>query len=141
YYLEDADRALPVEGVAGQALEFPAESEEEAIKAARTRGRPMLIVRLGERPATKEELAFENVPGTILFPGARPPIPAVPPRFPFSGIIVYDPIIGAKGASEECIKDGGDVGPRAAPGPGPGGVGGLDPTDTVMQYSTRSGSR
>jgi hypothetical protein len=68
-------------------------------------------------------------------------MPAAPPRFPFSGIIVYDPIIGAKGASEECIKDGGDVGPRAAPGPNPTLPGGLDPTDTVMQYTTRSGSR
>ena len=102
----------------------------------------MLIVRLGERPATKEELAAENVPGTILFPGAtRLPIPAVPPMLPFQGVIVVDPIIGMKGAGEECIKDGGDVGPRAAPGPGPGSVGGLDPTDTVMQYTTRSGTR
>ena len=142
YYLEDPETALPIAGVAGQALEAPADSEEEALRAARLRGRPMLIVRLGERPATKEELAVENVPGTILFPGARTaPIPAAPPRLPFSGIIVYDPIIGAKGASEECIKDGGDVGPRAAPGPGPGGVGGLDPTDTVMQFTTRFGSR
>jgi uncharacterized repeat protein (TIGR01451 family) len=143
YYLEDPETAVPIEGAAGQALEFTAENEDEAIRAARLRGRPMLIVRLGERPATKEELTFENVPGTILFPGAtRMPIPAVPPRLPFSGIIVYDPIIGARGASEECIKDGGDVGPRAAPGPGgPTSIGGVDPTDTVMQYSTRSGTR
>ena len=142
YYLEDPEKAVPIAGVAGQALEAPAESEEEAVKDARGRGRLMLIVRLGARPATPEELAFENVPGTILFPGARRlPIPAVPPRLPFSGIIVYDPIVGAKGASEECIKDGGDVGSRAAPGPGPGGIGGLDPTDTVMQYTTRFGSR
>ncbi|HEX3146686.1 MAG TPA: hypothetical protein VHR66_01205 [Gemmataceae bacterium] len=142
YYLEDPEKAVPVAGVAGHALEFPAESVEEAIKDARGRGRPMLIVRLGERPATADELAFENTPGTILFPGARVmPMPAAAPRFPFAGVVIYDPIIGVKGASEECLKDGGDVGPRAAPGPALGGIGGLDPTDTVMQYSTRYGSK
>jgi len=142
YYLEDADRAAPVAGRPGEALEGPSDSVEQAVEDARQRGRLMLIVRLGERPATKEELAAENVPGTILFPGAaKLPIPAVPPILPFQGVIVVDPIIGMKGAGEECIKDGGDVGPRAAPGPGPGGIGGLDPTDTVMQYTTRSGSR
>jgi uncharacterized repeat protein (TIGR01451 family) len=142
YFLEDPDKAVPVAGRPGEAMEAPAESEEEAVKDARARGRPMLIVRLGERPATKEELAAENVPGTILFPGAKVmPVPPVPPLLPFNGIIVYDPIIGAKGASEECLRDGGDTGPRAAPGPGPGGIGGLDPTDTVMQYTTKSGSR
>jgi hypothetical protein len=142
YYLEDADRALPVAGRPGEALEGPSDSVEQAVEDARRRGRLMLIVRLGERPATTEELAAENVPGTILFPGApKLPVPAVPPVLPFQGVIVVDPIIGMKGAGEECIKDGGDVGPRAAPGPGPGGVGGLDPTDTVMQYTTRFGSR
>jgi hypothetical protein len=142
YFLEDPEKAVAVTGKAGEALEAPAESEEQAIDDARHRGRPMLIVRVGERPATKEELAAENVPGTILFPGARVmPIPPVPPLLPFNGIPIYDPIIGAKGASEECIKDGGDVGPRAAPGPGPAGIGGLDPTVTIMRYSTRFGDR
>jgi uncharacterized repeat protein (TIGR01451 family) len=142
YYLEDPEKAAAVTGRAGEALEFPAESEEQAIDDARHRGRPMLIVRLGERPATREELAAQNVPGTILFPGAKViPFPPVPPLLPFNGIPIFDPIIGAKGASEECIKDGGDVGPRAAPGPGPGGIGGLDPTDTVMRYTTPRGDR
>lgn len=142
YYLEDADRAPPVTGRPGEAIEGPADSVEDAVEDARHRGRLMLIVRLGERPFTREELAAENVPGTILFPGsAKLPVPAVPPILPFQGVIVVDPIIGMKGAGEECIKDGGDIGLRAAPGPGPGSVGGLDTTDTVMQYTTRSGSR
>lgn len=142
YYLEDPAKALPVAGRPGEALEFPADTETEAIQDARARGRAMLIVRLGERPYTKDELAAENVPGTILFPGARAmPIPAAPPTLPFNGVPVYDPIIGAKGAAEECLRDGGDFGPRAAPGPGPNAIGGLDPTDTVMQYTTRLGVR
>ena len=142
YFLENPETALPVAGRPGEALEGPAETVEQAIDQARRRGRPMLVVRLGERPATAEELAAENVPGTILFPGAKTlPVPPVPPLLPFQGIIVYDPIIGAKGAGEECLKDGGDTGPRAAPGPLPGTIGGLDPTDTVMQYTTKSGTR
>src|SRR3954464_10257948 len=40
YYLEDPEKAVPVAGVAGHALEFPAESVEEAVKDARGRGRP-----------------------------------------------------------------------------------------------------
>ena len=58
----------------------------------------MLIFRVGERPYTKDELAGENVPGTILFPGAKTcPVPAAPPMLPFAGIMVYDPIIGPQG--------------------------------------------
>lgn len=141
YYLEDPEKALGVTGAAGVALESAVGSEEEAIREARDRGRPMLILRVGERPFTKDELAAENVPGTILFPGVKiPPTPALPPRFPFGGIIVYDPIIGAKGAGEECLKDGGDIGPRVGPGPG-GGIGGLDPSDTAMQFTTRWGTK
>src|SRR5262245_27878668 len=141
YYLEDPEKALGVTGTAGVALESATESEWEAVREARERGRPMLIVRVGERPYTNDELAAENVAGTILFPGVKtPPIPALPPRFPFAGILVYDPIIGAKGAGEECLKDGGDIGPRAGPGPN-GTIGGLDPSDTAMQFTTRYGTK
>jgi len=141
YFLEDPEQAAPVDGAPGEPLEGTAETEADAIKEARTRGRPMLIFRLGERAYTKEELAVENVPGTILFPGARTlPVPAAPPLFPFLGIMVYDPIIGAKGAGEECLKDGGDIGPRLGPGRD-GQIGGLDPSDTAMQFTTRFGTK
>jgi len=141
YYLEDPEQAAPISGVAGESLEGTAESDEEAIKDARARGRMMLIFRVGERPYTKEELAIENVEGTILLPGVRKlPVPARPPLLPFEGIIVYDPIIGAKGAGEECLKDGGDIGPRVGPGPN-GEIGGLNPSDTAMQFTTRFGTK
>ena len=141
YFLEDPNQAVPLQGTPGEALEGFAESEEEAIKDARLHGRPLLILRVGERPFTKAELAVENVPGTILFPGVTtPPIPAAPPIYPFNGMPLFDPIYGPKAAAEECLKDGGDVGPRAAPGP-LGGIGGLDPTDTAMMFTTRRGTR
>jgi len=141
YYLEDPEQAAPVSGVAGEPLEGTAESEEEAIKEARRRGRPMLIFRVGERPYTKEELAIENVEGTLLLPGVRKlPVPARPPLFPFEGIIVYDPIIGARGAGEECLKDGGDIGPRVGPNRD-GDIGGLNPSDTAILFTTRLGTK
>jgi len=141
YYLEDPDQAIPIEGKAGEAFENAASSEEDAITEARMRGRPMLILRIGERPFTKEELARENVLGTILFPGARQmPMPAAPPIFPFCGVMLYDPLLGPKAAAEECLKDGGDVGARLGEGPNRI-IGGLDPTDTAMMYTTRRGTK
>jgi len=141
YYLEDPEKAAPVSGAPGEALEGTASTEEDAIKEARGRGRPMLIFRVGERPYTKEELSVENVPGTIVLPGMKtPPTPAAPPRFPFAGIIVYDPIIGARGAGEECMKDGGDIGLPLGEGKN-GDIGGLDPSDTAMKFTTRRGTK
>jgi len=130
-----------VQGRPGEALESTALSEEDAIDEARLRGRPMLIVRVGERPFTKEELAVENVAGTILYPGSRNiPVPTKPPVFPFSGVALFDPLLGPKAAAEECLRDGGDVGPLVGEGPGRM-IGGLNPTDTAMIFSTRRGTR
>ena len=93
------------------------------------------------RPANKEDLAREKTPGKILFKDSRVlPMPAAPPRFAFNGIMLFDPLIGPKLATEECVKDGGDVGPRMGPGPN-GTIGGQDPTDTGMMYTTRSGTK
>ena len=101
----------------------------------------MVIFRVGERPFTKAELARENVPGTVLFPGAKSmPVPAMPPLLPFAGVMPYDPIIGPKGASEECLKDGGDIGPRLGVRED-GTLGGLDPSDTAMQFKTSRGMK
>jgi hypothetical protein len=141
YYLEDPEKALGVAGTAGEAIEANTDSEEAAIAEARVRGRPMLILRVGERPFSQEELAIENVPGTIVFPGAKSvPIPAAGPRFPFAGVMVYDPILGPKGTEEECLMDGGDVGARVGPDR-VGGIGGLDPSDTAMKFTTRHGTK
>lgn len=140
YLLEDPDRASPIPGAAGEAQEGPAASEEAAIEEARTRGRPLLIFRLGTRTFTREEVIAENVPGTVLVPWARElPMPAGRPRFPFGGVMVYDPRLGPKGAEEECLKDGGDVGARMGVAPD-GGIGGLDPSDTAMRFTTRRGT-
>lgn len=141
YYIEDPDQAVPVQGRPGEALEATALTEEDAIKEARLRGRPMLIVRVGERPFTKEELARENVAGTVLYPNSRTvPVPAAPPIFPFACVPLFDPIHGPRAATEECLRNGCDYGPLLGEGPGRS-IGGLNPADTAMMFSTRFGTK
>jgi uncharacterized repeat protein (TIGR01451 family) len=139
YYLEDPEKAIAATGSPDEPLELTVENEAKAIKDARTRGRMMLILRLGSRAFKAEELTYENVPGTILFAGSKEmPMPAIPPCLPFMGVMVHDPIIGMRGASEECLADGGDVKTRVGVG-ADGVMYGLDPTDTAMQFTTPRG--
>lgn len=141
YYLESPDKALAAPSDPNEPLEFQADSEVEAIKEARERGRPMLIVRLGERPFTAAELARENVPGTIFVLGMRAmPVPAAPPVFAFGLVTPFDPILGPKGCDTECLFDGGDSGARMGIGPD-GKLRGLDPSDTAMQFTTPRGTK
>ena len=141
YFLEDPEQAVngPVVGIP---VELTAVTEAEAIKEARARGRIMIVLRAGERTFSRQELAVENVPGTILFPGAKAfPTPACPPRLPFGGIPLFDPILGpAIAGGQECLFDGGDS-------QRPLGIGkenklyGLDPSDTAIEFTTPSGKK
>lgn len=141
YYLENPNKALAATGSSKEPLEFAASSEEEAINEARDRGRPMLIVRLGERAFSKEELLQENVPGTVYVPSAKVmPVAACAPLFPIYVHQPYDPILGPKGTDAECLFDGGDTGERMGVGPD-GKLRGVNPSDTGMQFTTSKGTR
>ena len=52
----------------------------------------------------------------------------------------YDPILGPRPPEEECFHDGGDRGPRAGIGPD-GQLHGLDPEDTIGEYTDAAGRR
>jgi uncharacterized repeat protein (TIGR01451 family) len=52
----------------------------------------------------------------------------------------YDPILGPKPPEEECLHDGGDIGPRAGIN-ALGQLGGLNPTDTVAIYADSRGKK
>jgi len=141
YALEDPDKAMPAPSDPKEPLEFLLDSEKEAIREARERGRPMLIVRLGERPFTAAELARENVPGTVFTLNMKTlPMPAAPPVFAFGLVTPFDPILGPKGCDTECLFDGGDTKTRLGVGAG-GKLFGLDPSDTAMQFTTPRGSK
>jgi uncharacterized repeat protein (TIGR01451 family) len=139
--LESPDKADAIQTVPDQLLEYPYPTEREALKDAREKGRLVLIVRLGERDYTREELIEENIPGTILFPGAKAiPTPSYPPYIPFGGVLLYDPILGPKLSDDECLADGGDtkkiigIGPKEK-------VTGLDPSDTAIEFTTPKGKK
>ncbi len=139
YYLEDPEQALNLTIKGDEPIEFTAVTTEEAIKEARLRGRPMVIMTLGNRALDADHLKRQQVPGTILFPGVtKIPQPPLPPILPFHGINIYDPLTGPRNLKEECLYDGGD--PKKNLGIGNDGkVIGLDPTDTAMKFTTPKG--
>jgi uncharacterized repeat protein (TIGR01451 family) len=140
-YLEHPERASPTAAQPGQTLESDLPANSDLLGEARALGRPMVIFRLGERAYTANELAAESVPGTILLPGERTLVPAAcAPWLPWACVRVYDPIIGRRPAEEECLHDGGDVGLPAGIGPD-GRLGGLDPTDSVAEFTDYAGRR
>jgi uncharacterized repeat protein (TIGR01451 family) len=140
-YLEDPEKAQPVATRADQPLirEFPPGCD--ILAEARALGRPMLVVRLGQRDVKPQELAHQTVNDTILLPGQRSlGPPRVPPCLPFAGIPVYDPVLGPKPCTEETLHDGGDSGRPAGILPD-GRLGGVDPSDTVAEYADCHGGR
>jgi uncharacterized repeat protein (TIGR01451 family) len=135
YYLENPDTALPVQGDAEEIVEFNADSDESACEEARSRGRLLLIVRLGGRQVSAEELAAVAVPGTVLMPGqgglgqaARPPV------LPYNQFLWYDPIAGPLFTLEECFHDGGDGGQKLGIR-ADGQLSGLEPADAAIEYT------
>ncbi len=134
-YLEDPEKAVPAKTTADRPLEQIADTDEDAIGAAADNGRIVMIVRIGNRVPTTEELRRAAIPGTILLPGeGKLASPAVPPPLAWTGIPLYDPILGPKPQTEECLTDGGDtktpLGIRDD-----GELGGLDATDVALEYT------
>lgn len=134
-YLEDPEKAVPVKTTVDRPLEQIADTDEDAIRAAIDGGRLVMIVRLGNRVPTTDELRRSAVPGTILHPGeGKLASPAFPPPLAWAGAPLYDPIMGPKQLKEECLTDGGDT-------KNPLGIrddnelGGLDATDVALEYS------
>lgn len=142
FVLENPERATPVATAPRQPLEFEPLPGEDPVTRAREIGRPLVIVRLGSRDVGARDLVRQNVPGTILLPGMKwlPPA-AFPAWTPWEKIPVYDPFLGPKPPEEECLKDGGDVGPPAGLDVTGRIVGGLDPSDTVAVYTDNQNRR
>jgi len=142
YFLEDPQQAVNGPNLPGIPLEFSSGNEFEALKEARARGRLMIIVRAGERLWTPEELVRENVPGSIWLPKTMPsiPIPVAPPCLPYDGIPLFDPLLGPKQLTGECLFDGGDRDFNLGIGK-ENKVYGLDPSDTSMEFTTAKGRK
>jgi uncharacterized repeat protein (TIGR01451 family) len=140
-YLEHPDKAPPLATKQDQPLETDLPFGQDPLEEARGFGRPMVIVRLGERELSESELAAQAVPGTLLPPGAKAlPRPKVAPWVPWACFRVYDPILGPRPPEEECLHDGGDVGQPVGLDR-EGNLHGLDPSDTVAEYTDSAGRR
>jgi uncharacterized repeat protein (TIGR01451 family) len=140
-YLEDPTRAIPVDTTPDTPLELGELTEADALKAAAADGRIVAVLRFGDRKPDADELARAAVPGTVLLPGEQTlKAPAAAPAFAQWAVPMYDPILGPKPASEECLTDGGDKGAQAGIGPGLR-LGGLDPTDVALTYTLNNKRR
>jgi uncharacterized repeat protein (TIGR01451 family) len=107
----------------------------DPVKAAAERGRVVMVMKVGERQYSPQELAAQYIPGTVLLPGEQAlPMPHAPPCFPPVCFPYFDPKLGpASPASEICFWDGGDRGLPVGYGPD-GRLRGLDPSDTIAEY-------
>jgi uncharacterized repeat protein (TIGR01451 family) len=140
-YLEHPERAAPTSTPPDQPLESDIPLSRDPMHEAWELGRPVLIVRLGQRAIEEEELVRCAVPGTVLLPGERALAPArLPPCLPYYGWQFYDPFLGPRGPEEECLHDGGDRGLKAGIDPN-GNLVGVDPEDTVAEYTDSQGRR
>jgi uncharacterized repeat protein (TIGR01451 family) len=134
-YLENPEKATPVQTEPDEPLEFTDATPDEALAAAKEYGRLVAVLRLGDRRPDAELLAVMAVPNTILLPGeSRLAAPSLPPNLACAGVPLFDPLIGPKPANEECFIDGGDKGPRLGIGPRQQ-LGGLDVTDVAAEYT------
>jgi uncharacterized repeat protein (TIGR01451 family) len=140
-YLEHPDFASPVASKLDQPLEASVAPDRDPIEEARAVGRPMVILRLGERQWTDAELAGDSIANTILFPGETSlSRPRIGPMIPWACIPVYDPQHGPRYPDDECLHDGGDTKTRVGIN-GDGRLGGLDPSDTAAEYTDSKGRR
>jgi len=140
-FLENPDMAEKAAQEKDQPFELDLLPGRDPFVQARFLGRPMVVLRMGTRSLTAEEMARQSVPGTVLLPGqSRSGARASRPSLPFVCQPLIDPIAGPKLPEEECLKDGGDIG-QPAGHDSKGRLHGLDPSDTVVEFADSSGKR
>jgi uncharacterized repeat protein (TIGR01451 family) len=140
--LETPDRAIPLPTRADDPLEVRVPRNRDLFEAANDHGQPLVLVQMGQREWTKEELAFSGIGGTVLMPGEKAlGQPRVPPSAPWTCFPVVDPMAGPVDPRPyTCLPDGGDSGLPIGYGRD-GKLRGVDPSDTVAEYLDGKGRR
>jgi uncharacterized repeat protein (TIGR01451 family) len=140
--LERPDQALPIATKPEEPLEIAVPASRDPYVEAAERGQPLVTFQIGQRFLTPQELNAMAIPGTVLLPGERSlGAPRVPPPLMWRWCPVYDPVHGPRHPAEfHTIWDGGDVGGPAGVSP-TGRLKGLDPTDTMAQYTDSKGNQ
>lgn len=149
-YLEHPEKAIPEQSDPNNPSETTIPASRNALEEAREIGRPVMIVRLGGREMTPEELEAQAVPGTVLLPGETTlPWPRRPPSLAPVTWLWYDPLLGPRHPEEEYLHNGGlnpnrDTGTGQGMAPGldhQGQLQGLHAEDAVAEYTTQAGQR
>ncbi|MSQ94565.1 MAG: DUF11 domain-containing protein [Gemmataceae bacterium] len=140
--LERPDQAIPVASKPDQPLEIPVQATRDPFVEAAERGAPLIVYHLGQRFLTPQELNALAIPGTVLLPGERVlGTPRLPPYLFWNWYPVFDPVHGPRPASEfNTVYDGGDSGAPAGFNRF-GKLKGLDPTDTIAEYTDSRGNQ
>ncbi|MBY0230964.1 MAG: DUF11 domain-containing protein [Gemmataceae bacterium] len=141
FYLEHPDKAAPQATKPGEVLEADLEAKDDMLREARARGRVMVVLRVGPRAPTVDEMPAFSVPGTLLYPDQVSVGPAAcPPTLLMDTPPFVDPRTGPRVAEEECLHDGGDRGERAGLDAG-GKLYGVGPEDTVAEWTDSRGRK
>lgn len=139
--LERPDQALPFASKPDQPIEIIVPPSRDPYVEAAERGQPLVTFQMGQRHLTPQELNYFGQPGTVLLPGDRAlASPRIPPYLQWNWCPVYDPVIGPRHPSEfVTLFDGGDT--RNPAGFSRGKLKGLDPTDTIAEYTDSKGNQ
>ena len=140
--VERPDAAIPQATTPTTPLEVSVPPARDPWAEARDRGMPLAVLHLGQRTFSPDELMGQAVAGTVLLPGERfLPSPRVAPWVGWHWCPVYDPVHGPVHPGEfMTLCDGGDS--RYPAGFTPEGkVAGVDPSDTVAEYTNSKGVR
>jgi uncharacterized repeat protein (TIGR01451 family) len=130
--LEDPEKASPISPPEGEpAAELTVAPAEDPVEYAQALGRPVLIVRIGQREPDPQELARQAGHHALL-PGDH----CLPPQGPFGPRLPRTPHF----TLEECLRDGGDRG-QPAYFDANGQLRGVDPSDSVAEYTDSLGRR
>jgi uncharacterized repeat protein (TIGR01451 family) len=140
--LERPDQAIPIATTQDEPLEIPVLPTRDPLAEAAQRGQPLVVYQLGHRFFTPVELNAQAIPGTVLLPGEKHlGAPRLPPYLPWSWCPLYDPLHGPRHPSEfVALYDGGDSGSPAGFDRF-GKLKGLDPTDTIAEYTDSKGNK
>ena len=151
-YLEHPERAAPTATTIDQPLEVTLTPDRDLLTEAHERGRPVMVLRLGQLQLTPQEVAAASVWGTVLFPDEHVlGNPAARPMLPWACFPCYDPIAGPGRPEEEWVHNG-CINPPAPyylvnghpqwPGLDNQDVlQGLKPEDTVAEYRDSRGRK
>jgi uncharacterized repeat protein (TIGR01451 family) len=140
--LEKLENAAPLGSLPNRPLEYRVDEMQDPVRVAEDYGTPFLILRMGQRVATREELMQQGIPGTIQLPDEKGlPLPRLPAYLPWMCRVLYDPVHGPDSPWQDiCIPDGGDTGLQAGHD-ALGQLRGLEPADTVAEYQDSSGRK